>query len=56
LNSGAINYRFGGGTPVMPIIMLLKADNVVSIYLKASIETLFKRLSANKSRPSSPTK
>ena len=30
--------------------MLLAADNVVSIYLKASINTLFNRLSPNKSK------
>ncbi len=41
----------GGGTPCYANNHeLLKADNVVSIYLKASIETLFKRLSANKSK------
>ena len=41
----------GGGTPCYANNHeLLKADNVVSIYLKASIETLFKRLSTNKSK------
>ncbi|RYJ51670.1 shikimate kinase [Flavobacterium petrolei] len=41
----------GGGTPCYANNHeLLKADNVVSIYLKASIETLFSRLSANKSK------
>ena len=41
----------GGGTPCYANNNeLLKADNVVSIYLKASIETLFSRLSANKSK------
>lgn len=41
----------GGGTPCYANNHeLLKGDNVVSIYLKASIETLFKRLSANKSK------
>lgn len=41
----------GGGTPCYSNNHeLLKADNVVSIYLKASIETLFSRLSANKSK------
>jgi shikimate kinase len=41
----------GGGAPCYANNHeLLKADNVVSIYLKASIETLFKRLSANKSK------
>ncbi|WP_413999040.1 shikimate kinase [Flavobacterium sp. W1B] len=41
----------GGGTPCYANNHeLLKGDNVVSIYLKASIETLFNRLSANKSK------
>lgn len=41
----------GGGTPCYANNHeLLKADNVVSIYLKASIETLFERLVANKSK------
>ena len=41
----------GGGTPCYANNHeLLKADNVVSIYLKASIETLFNRLSSNKSK------
>ena len=41
----------GGGTPCYANNHeLLKADNVVSIYLKASIETLFSRLSVNKSK------
>jgi shikimate kinase len=41
----------GGGTPCYANNHeLLKADNVFSIYLKASIETLFSRLSANKSK------
>ncbi len=41
----------GGGTPCYANNHeLIKADNVVSIYLKASIETLFSRLSANKSK------
>lgn len=40
----------GGGTPCYANNHeLLKGDNVLSIYLKASIETLFNRLSLNKS-------
>lgn len=41
----------GGGTPCYANNHeLLKGDNVLSIYLKASIETLFDRLVANKSK------
>lgn len=41
----------GGGTPCYANNhLLLAADNVVSIYLKASINTLFNRLSPNKSK------
>ena len=41
----------GGGTPCYANNHeLLKADNVFSIYLKASIETLFNRLVVNKSK------
>ena len=41
----------GGGTPCYANNHeLLKGDNVVSVYLKASIETLFSRLVANKSK------
>jgi shikimate kinase len=41
----------GGGTPCYANNHeLLKGDNVFSIYLKTSIETLFSRLSANKSK------
>ena len=41
----------GGGTPCYANNhQLLKNDGVVSIYLKASIETLFNRLSINKSK------
>lgn len=41
----------GGGTPCYANNHeLLKGDNVLSIYLKASIETLFERLVANKSK------
>lgn len=41
----------GGGTPCYANNHeLLKGDNVFSIYLKASIETLFNRLAANKDK------
>lgn len=41
----------GGGTPCYANNhKLLKTDNVLSIYLKASIETLFNRLIANKNK------
>jgi shikimate kinase len=41
----------GGGTPCYANNHeLLKGDNVLSIYLKASIETLFDRLATNKSK------
>lgn len=41
----------GGGTPCYANNHeLLKGNNVVSIYLKASIETLFNRLASNKSK------
>lgn len=41
----------GGGTPCYANNHeLLKGDNVLSIYLKASIETLFERLATNKSK------
>jgi shikimate kinase len=41
----------GGGTPCYANNHeLLKGDNITSIYLKASIETLFERLVANKSK------
>ena len=41
----------GGGTPCYANNHeLLKGDNVLSIYLKASIETLFERLVSNKSK------
>lgn len=41
----------GGGTPCYANNHeLLKGDNVVSIYLKASVETLFERLVSNKSK------
>ena len=41
----------GGGTPCYANNHeLLKGDNAISIYLKASIETLFNRLNNNKSK------
>jgi shikimate kinase len=41
----------GGGTPCYANNHeLLKGDGVMSIYLKASIDTLFKRLASNKSK------
>ncbi len=41
----------GGGTPCYANNHeLLKGDNITSIYLKASIETLFERLVSNKSK------
>ena len=41
----------GGGTPCYANNHeLLKGDNVVSVYLKASIDTLFNRLAHNKSK------
>ena len=41
----------GGGTPCYANNHeLLKGEDVVSIYLKASIETLFQRLAVNKSK------
>ena len=41
----------GGGTPCYANNQeLLKGDNVVSVYLKASIETLYSRLAFNKSK------
>jgi shikimate kinase len=41
----------GGGTPCYANNHeLLKGDNITSIYLKASVETLFERLVANKSK------
>lgn len=41
----------GGGTPCYANNHeLLKGDHVVSIYLKASVETLFDRLTSNKSK------
>jgi shikimate kinase len=41
----------GGGTPCYANNHeLLKGDNLTSVYLKASIETLFNRLTSNKSK------
>jgi shikimate kinase len=41
----------GGGTPCYANNHeLLKGDNIISIYLKASVETLFERLVFNKSK------
>lgn len=41
----------GGGTPCYANNHeLLKGDNIISIYLKASVETLFERLVSNKSK------
>lgn len=52
LNShGDMIIGLGGGTPCYANNHeLLKGDNVISIYLKASVETLFERLVANKSK------
>lgn len=50
-SSEAMIIGLGGGTPCYANNHeLLKGENVVSIYLKASIATLFNRLSANKSK------
>jgi shikimate kinase len=49
--SEAMIIGLGGGTPCYANNHeLLKGDNVVSIYLRASIETLFNRLAFNKSK------
>ena len=41
----------GGGTPCYANNHeLLKSENIVSVYLKASVETLFERLVSNKSK------
>lgn len=48
---GQMIIGLGGGTPCYANNHeLLKRDDVVSIYLKASIETLFNRLVVNKSK------
>ena len=52
LNSpGNLIIGLGGGTPCYANNHeLLKGENIFSIYLKASVETLFERLVANKSK------
>lgn len=52
LNSpGDLIISLGGGTPCYANNHeLLKGDNIVSIYLKGSIETLFNRLVSNRSK------
>lgn len=52
LNSpGDLIIGLGGGTPCYANNHeLLKGDDIVSIYLKASVETLFERLASNKSK------
>ncbi|KAF2326250.1 shikimate kinase [Flavobacterium daemonense] len=52
LNSSENNIiGLGGGTPCYANNhLLLQNDNLVSIYLKASIETLYNRLAQNKSK------
>lgn len=52
LNSpGELIIGLGGGTPCYANNHeLLKGDDIVSIYLKASVETLFERLVSNKSK------
>lgn len=49
--SGELIIGLGGGTPCYANNHeLLKEENIVSIYLKASLDTLFERLSSNKSK------
>ena len=49
--SGNLIIGLGGGTPCYANNHeLLKGNNILSIYLKASVETLFERLIANKSK------
>jgi shikimate kinase len=49
--SGELIIGLGGGTPCYANNHeLLKSENIVSIYLKASVDTLFERLSSNKSK------
>ncbi|MCI4443739.1 MAG: AAA family ATPase [Lentimicrobium sp.] len=52
LNSpGNLIIGLGGGTPCYANNHeLLKGENILSIYLKASVKTLFERLVANKSK------
>ena len=48
---GDLIIGLGGGTPCYANNhQLLKGDNIVSIYLKASVNTLFERLVSNKSK------
>jgi shikimate kinase len=48
---GNLIIGLGGGTPCYANNHeLLKGDNILSIYLKASVETLFERLVSNKSK------
>lgn len=48
---GDLILGLGGGTPCYANNHeLLKGDNIMSIYLKASVETLFERLVSNKSK------
>ena len=49
--SGELIIGLGGGTPCYANNHeLLKSENIVSIYLKASVDTLFERLGSNKSK------
>jgi shikimate kinase len=52
LNTNAeLIIGLGGGTPCYANNHeLLKSENIASIYLKASVDTLFERLSSNKSK------
>jgi len=48
---GDLILGLGGGTPCYANNHeLLKGDNIMSIYLKASVETLFERLVSNKTK------
>jgi shikimate kinase len=48
---GELIIGLGGGTPCYANNHeLLKSENIVSIYLKASVDTLFERLVSNKSK------
>ena len=50
-NENDLIIGLGGGTPCYANNHeLLKGDNIVSIYLKASVETLFERLVSNKNK------
>lgn len=53
LNDEKIILSLGGGTPCYAgNHLLLKGEDVISVYLKASIETLYKRLlETNQNRP-----